>query len=40
MIVLLKNYEKIGRRFDFDKIVIERVFTKNDAVREAARSVN
>lgn len=34
---IIKNYEKIGRRFDFDKIVIERVFTKNDAVREAAR---
>lgn len=34
---IIKNYEKIGRRFDFDKIVIEKVFTKNDAVREAAR---
>ena len=34
---IIKNYEKIGRRFDFDKIVIERVFTKNDAVRETAR---
>lgn len=34
---IIKNYEKISRRFDFDKIVIERVFTKNDAVREAAR---
>lgn len=34
---IIKNYEKIGRRFDFDKIVIEKVFTKDDAVREAAR---
>ena len=34
---IIKNYEKIGRRFDFDKIVIERVFTKDDAVRETAR---
>ena len=34
---IIKNYEKISRRFDFDKIVIERVFTKDDAVRETAR---
>ena len=34
---IIKNYEKIGKRFDFDKIVIERVFTKDDAVRETAR---
>lgn len=34
---IIKNYEKIGRRFDFDKIVIEKVFTKDDAVRETAR---
>lgn len=34
---IIKNYEKIGKRFDFDKIVIERVFTKEDAVRETAR---
>jgi len=34
---IIKNYEKIGKRFDIDKIVIERVFTKDDAVRETAR---
>ena len=34
---IIKNYEKISKRFDFDKIVIERVFTKDDAVRETAR---
>lgn len=34
---IIKNYEKIGRRFDIDKIVIEKVFTKDDAVRETAR---
>lgn len=34
---IIKNYEKISRRFDFDKIVIEKVFTKDDAVRETAR---
>ena len=34
---IIKNYEKIGKRFDIDKIVIEKVFTKDDAVREAAR---
>ena len=34
---IIKNYEKIGRRFDFDKIVIEKVFTKNDAIRETTR---
>ena len=34
---IIKNYEKIGKRFDFDKIVIEKVFTKDDAVRETAR---
>ena len=34
---IIKNYEKIGKRFDFDKIVIEKVFTKADAVRETAR---
>ena len=31
---ILKNYDKIGRRFDFDKIVIENVLTKKDAVKE------
>ena len=34
---IIKNYEKIGKRFDIDKIVIEKVFTKDDAVRETAR---
>jgi len=34
---IIKNYEKIGKRFDIDKIVIERVLTKADAVRETAR---
>lgn len=34
---IIKNYEKIGKRFDIDKIVIEKVFTKADAVRETAR---
>ena len=34
---IIKNYEKIGKRFDFDKIVIEKVFTKDDAVRETVR---
>lgn len=34
---IIKNYEKISKRFDIDKIVIEKVFTKDDAVREAAR---
>ena len=31
---ILKNYDKISRRFDFDKIVIENVLTKKDAVKE------
>lgn len=34
---IIKNYEKIGKRFDIDKIVIEKVFTKDDAVRETVR---
>ena len=34
---IIKNYEKISKRFDIDKIVIEKVFTKDDAVRETAR---
>lgn len=34
---IIKNYEKISRRFDFDKIVIENVLTKKDAVKEAVR---
>lgn len=34
---IIKNYEKIGKRFDIDKIVIEKVFTKANAVRETAR---
>lgn len=34
---IIKNYEKIGKRFDIDKIVIEKVFTKDDAVRETTR---
>ena len=34
---IIKNYEKIGKRFDIDKIIIEKVFTKDDAVRETAR---
>ena len=34
---IIKNYEKIGKRFDIDKIVIEKVFIKDDAVRETAR---
>ena len=31
---IIKNYDKISRRFDFDKIVIENVLTKKDAVKE------
>lgn len=32
---IIKNYEKISKRFDFDKIVIENVFDENHAIREA-----
>lgn len=32
---IIKNYNKIGKRFNFDKIVIEKVRSKDDAIREA-----
>lgn len=32
---IIRNYDKISKRFDFDKIVIENVIKKEDAIKEA-----
>lgn len=32
---IIRNYNKISKRFDFDKIVIEKILSKQDAIREA-----